>query len=363
MARKPVVNPDKSPNTGSCPPVMLWLSSADPFSVLESRFPTVITVYSEENVGRILMNRCFRPKDIAVSATAVSTLPPQQHVHTVQFYRADESLLHELNTYIGSALSQYCSAIVIATSGHLASLAKKLNSAGIDTANATEEGRYIALDASEVLSRFTANGQPDPICFSEVVGGMIARAADASRQPGRRVVAFGEMVALLWAEGRTESALELEKLWNDLARRHSFALHCAYPLQGFMQQDIPDSLLKICNAHTDVVSSEMESEDLKHLATQVQKQHSKAFLLRRQYGFLNRDYRSEIASINTRGDIKHSNKMVIMSEIDHLAGLQKKAMELAIYVGMSAGAWGEYDKRRERIAKLMQQLGNSENSQ
>jgi hypothetical protein len=41
------------------------------------------------------------------------------HVHTVHFYEQDEKLLAELATYLETALRRNCSAIVIATRGHL----------------------------------------------------------------------------------------------------------------------------------------------------------------------------------------------------------------------------------------------------
>src|ERR1700737_1518916 len=100
------------------------------------------------------------------------------------------------------------------------------------------------------------DGQPDPALFSETIGNIIARAAEASREENRRVVAFGEMVALLWADGKSEAAIQLEKLWNQLAKTYSFSLHCAYPIQGFCREDMADSLLKICAEHTGVVRQE-----------------------------------------------------------------------------------------------------------
>jgi PAS domain S-box-containing protein len=178
---------------------------------------------------------------------------PVDLVHTVQFYGDDGVLLHELEHYIGSALARGSSAIIIATSGHIDSLARKLKQQNIDLAEAEAESRYIALDATDVLSKFMVDGQPDPALFSETIGTVIARAAEASHDESRRVVAFGEMVALLWAEGKSEAAIQLEKLWNQLAKTYSFALHCAYPIQGFCREDMADSLMKICAEHTGVV--------------------------------------------------------------------------------------------------------------
>jgi len=189
---------------------------------------------------------------------SVADLPSSiahQHVHTVQFYGEDGVLLHELNGYIGSALAAGSSAIIIATEGHIVGLAQTLQAHGVDLRKAEAENRYFALNATEVMSQFIVDGRPDPVRFEEVVGSLIARAAQGARDENRCVVAFGEMVALLWAEGRVEAALELEKMWNALAKRRSFSLHCAYPMQGFRREELADSLFKICAEHTGVVEN------------------------------------------------------------------------------------------------------------
>ncbi len=77
--------------------------------------------------------------------------------------------------------------------------------------------------------------------FYETVGAVIAKGIAAARDSSRRVVAFGEMLALLWAEGKKEEAMQLEKLWNGLARSYSFSLRCAYPVQGFCHEEDADS--------------------------------------------------------------------------------------------------------------------------
>jgi PAS domain S-box-containing protein len=189
-------------------------------------------------------------KDETLSISGYSSLPAQGHVHTVQFYGDDNVLFHELKRYLGSALTNGSSAVVIATQGHLNNLAHTLNRSGFPLARATDEGRYIALEASEVISKFMVGGSPEPTLFSEVIGELIDCAAKASHSKNQPVVAFGEMVALLWAEGRTEAAIEVERLWNELAKKHSFALHCAYPIQGFGSEQLEESLLKICAEHT-----------------------------------------------------------------------------------------------------------------
>jgi PAS domain S-box-containing protein len=203
--------------------------------------------------SKVFLKRLGR-KDLSTAEGSNSR--PRDHLHTVQFYGDDGVLLQELNSHIGTALAEGSSAIVIATAGHIDGLAHKLKSGGIDPSKAEAEGRYVALHASEVLRKFMVDRRPDRGRFSRSMGEIIARAASASRDENHRVVAFGEMVALLWAEGQSEAAIELEKLWNELAKTYSFSLRCAYPLQGFSRQEMAESLLKICAEHTGVIRCE-----------------------------------------------------------------------------------------------------------
>jgi PAS domain S-box-containing protein len=182
------------------------------------------------------------------------------HPHVVQLYGEDRFLIDELTQFISAALMGGSSAVVIATKGHEESLAQKMKDQGLDLAGIIASGRYVALDAAETLTRIMVAGLPDTSRFSEVVGGVLARAASAALDQNRRVVAFGEMVSLLWAEGKTEGAIHLEKLWNQLARAYSFSLRCAYPMQGFCREEDADSLERICAEHSTVIPEESFSE-------------------------------------------------------------------------------------------------------
>ena len=173
--------------------------------------------------------------------------------HSVQFYGQDGFLIDELTQFIASALATGCSAVVIATKAHRENLSRKLKSHGVDVSAATREGRYLAYDAADVLSQFTLNNQIDPAQFTHVIGTVLTKASAASKEPSRRVVAFGEMVALLWAEGKVEAAIQLEKLWNGIARTYSFSLRCAYPIQGFSKQEDAGLFQRVCEEHSHVI--------------------------------------------------------------------------------------------------------------
>lgn len=176
--------------------------------------------------------------------------------HTVQFYSEDSFLLDELSRFIGKALGTGDAAIVIATKAHRDGLAYRLRLRGFDPVTAIETGRYVSLDAAETLSRFMVNGSPDPARFREVIGAVIARATAAAEGDPPHISAFGEMVALLWADGKSQAAIELEDLWNDLARSYAFSLRCAYPLSGFNRTEHAEAFLKICAQHSSVIPEE-----------------------------------------------------------------------------------------------------------
>jgi PAS domain S-box-containing protein len=53
-----------------------------------------------------------------------------------------------------------------------------------------------------------------------------------------------------------EAAIELEQLWNDLAKTHTFDLHCAYPISYFGRAEDSEALGEICTAHSHVIPVE-----------------------------------------------------------------------------------------------------------
>ncbi|HEY0324283.1 MAG TPA: ATP-binding protein [Pyrinomonadaceae bacterium] len=172
--------------------------------------------------------------------------------HFVQFYEADAFLLNSLGDYIGTAIKADEAAVVVATLAHREELVARLQEKGLDVVNAVACGQLILLDAAETLQKFMAGESPDPKLFAELIGDLIARAAE-----GRpRVRAYGEMVALLWAEGNYDAAIRLEELWNALQETHSFALFCAYPMNGFAGEGQGHGLSNVCTTHSRVIPAE-----------------------------------------------------------------------------------------------------------
>ncbi len=168
----------------------------------------------------------------------------------MQFYRTDDYLVECVAGYLADALWRRENTIVIATAEHRVALEGRLRTKGVDLVTTTVRRQFLALDAREMLGKFMFEGRPNAEAFASAVGALVAEATAA----GARLRAFGEMVALLWMEGRREAAIELERLWNELGQRHEFALFCAYPAACTDAGGDGPNAAHICGAHSSVVS-------------------------------------------------------------------------------------------------------------
>jgi hypothetical protein len=188
------------------------------------------------------------PTDIRSSGTNVfwGEIAPYEHI--AQFYEHEGVLLDTLVGFIGGGLKAGESAIVIANTEHLKVLEERLAASSVDVATARSQDQYLTLEAEEALARFMVKQWPDDKLFSDFVTDLIARA----RANNRRVRAFGEMVALLWARGDEAATIRLEYLWHQICESQKFSLFCAYPKTGFTE-DPSKSIDQICAAHSRII--------------------------------------------------------------------------------------------------------------
>src|SRR5687767_5155800 len=136
--------------------------------------------------------------------------------HVVQIYENDTIFLELLAEYVSDGFQKNESVVIIATREHLHLLEERLKNFSFDIFTLRLQDRFIAIDAHEALSRFMIGGWPDEILFRHAVQEILSRAG----KNGRPVRAFGEMVALLWAQGHNGATIQLEHLWNDCRNRN-----------------------------------------------------------------------------------------------------------------------------------------------
>lgn len=191
-------------------------------------------------------------KQGAAGAPATDVAAAADGEHFVRFYTDDRTLVDSVAGYVADGIRAGGAAIVIATEAHLKALEDRWSGLQLDRNNWTSKGRLTLLDAAQALSQFMVAGKPDPERFMATVGAAVAEAT------GRfgRVVAFGEMVSMLWADGNPTAAVELEALWNDLGRRYPFGLFCGYALRDCTADGCDKVFEEVCAAHTHVIPAE-----------------------------------------------------------------------------------------------------------
>ncbi|MGD0367689.1 MAG: HAMP domain-containing sensor histidine kinase [Acidobacteriaceae bacterium] len=217
------------------------------------------------------MKQFSNPPDTTLSiADELSALPVSaaHGSHTAHFYSSDSLLVSDIVQCLGATLAAGGAAVVIATPAHRAAFEEQLLSRGLDLAQIAQQGRWLSLDAAETLAEFMVEGWPDASRFAAHIGGLVDRltsavsATSASEEP--QIAAYGEMVSVLWEEGKTEASIRLEELWNQLAQTRCFHLSCGWPLHFFARDTDGVSIQKICSEHDPVApgqSYDAMSED------------------------------------------------------------------------------------------------------
>jgi signal transduction histidine kinase/ActR/RegA family two-component response regulator len=173
--------------------------------------------------------------------------------HIVQFYESDDYLSTAVAGFLAEGLNAGESAIVIATPTHRRAFHTRLQSMGLDPDGLVRTGQLVMLDARETLSTFMDDGRLDPREFRTNVVRLLERSRGGRVATAR---AFGEMVDLLWQDGNVAAAIELEELWNDLARAYSFSLLCSYAMGRFSSHAHAARFQDVCRAHTHVIPAE-----------------------------------------------------------------------------------------------------------
>jgi hypothetical protein len=84
------------------------------------------------------------------------------------------------------------------------------------------------------------DGMPTASAFRRAVGGLLSEIR--RNNDNRPIRAYGEMVDLLWKDGREVAAIRLETLWNQLARNYDFALLCGYSMGNFYKGSTLDDI-------------------------------------------------------------------------------------------------------------------------
>jgi CheY-like chemotaxis protein len=173
--------------------------------------------------------------------------------HEVEFYSDDAAFVVGFTRFIEAALEAGDAVIVVATESHRKSLLQRLQEHGVDVA-VIEQGRYVSLDVADTLSTFMVNDLPEPARCLKVAGDLVMEAAKAAQGEPPRVAVCGECAPSLWAQGKADAAVQVEHLWDEIARTHEVDILCGYVLNSFQREQESHIFERICAEHSAVSS-------------------------------------------------------------------------------------------------------------
>lgn len=174
--------------------------------------------------------------------------------HEVAYYSDDAALVAAFVVFIEAALRKGRPVIALVTEPHRQSLLQNLRSLGVDTAASIEQGNLILADVFEALAGFMVNGQPDRDRFAKCADDLIAAALKAAQGRRVKIAACGECAPTLLAQGVADGAIELEHLWDEVARRHNIDILCGY-LRSTAARDYDTSTFRRIDAEHSLVHS------------------------------------------------------------------------------------------------------------
>jgi len=177
--------------------------------------------------------------------------PAKGHFHAVRFYDSEVSLCRIVAGFLKEGLTSGQPAVVIATLEHSQGIVAELRARDVEVKALQSAGDLIVLDAAETMAKFMVDGVPNREKFRATIEPVLDRARRG--QPENVIRAYGEMVDVLWKEGRDIAAIQLEMLWNQLGRSARFSLMCGYAMGNFYKDA---SVQEVCRQHTHVVASD-----------------------------------------------------------------------------------------------------------
>jgi len=186
--------------------------------------------------------RASLPGKIAPIAPLRTAVPG----HILQVYEDADGLARSVAPFLAGGLRSGEIVVVIATPPHWKAFEAWMHRNGVDTAAALDRRQLIVLDAEETLRNLYAGADLDRAKFQKLGDGLRSLL-------GRGFVRFyGEMVDLLWQQGRLDEALWLEARWNETLDAGRHHLVCAYH-RSLMESGSADAFLKVSATHSHTV--------------------------------------------------------------------------------------------------------------
>jgi hypothetical protein len=172
--------------------------------------------------------------------------------HFAQLHRDPQALTDSVSLFLETGLRRGNSSVIIATAEHRNLFLERLYEDDLDPTAYIQSGQLEMHDAERTLARFMRRGVPDWTDFRRTIGEVLERVRPCGRGTTR---AYGEMVNLLWQDGKQDAAIRLEEYWNELARLYPFSLFCSYMLDVHHHHSYNGPLEEIGRTHSDILGN------------------------------------------------------------------------------------------------------------
>jgi len=172
--------------------------------------------------------------------------------HFAQLHRDPRDLTDAVTLFLETGLRRGNSVVVIASPIHTDLFLTRMRDNELDPTAFLKAGQLELHDAELTLRKFMRNDIPDWNDFRRAMGGVFERVRAFGRGTTR---AYGEMVNVLWQEGKQQAAIRLEEYWNELARLYPFSLFCSYMLDVHHDHSYNGPLEEIGRTHSDIIGT------------------------------------------------------------------------------------------------------------
>jgi DNA-binding response OmpR family regulator len=172
------------------------------------------------------------------------------HRHGLLFYSSDAVLVAAFNRFIAGELREGNAVVALVTGAHEQTLQSSLEASRVDVALAIREQRYLPVNVNELLAKAMVNGCPDPLRYLDAAGDLLADVTRHATDRHARVAACGEGTSMFWTHGHVDAAIQLEHLWDEIAKSRQLDILCAFPLTT-RDGSVP-AVRRLCAEHTAV---------------------------------------------------------------------------------------------------------------
>jgi hypothetical protein len=151
--------------------------------------------------------------------------------HIVQLYQDEDFLTYAVCRFAGAGFANGEGVILVSTLTHWNAIRPRLEAEGVDVRAAEQRGQLTVVDADECLRRFMRDAMPDPPVFNVVFGDVVGQAR--ARGSYQKLRVWGEMVGVLWERGDVDASMNLEDLFDQLAKKVDISIFCSFLMDNF----------------------------------------------------------------------------------------------------------------------------------